>query len=806
MLHNYLKIAFRNLWKHKTYTLINTVGLAVAFGSCLLLFLTAYHELSFDNFHTNGKNIYQLYNQTGLSNKGVPMPAPLTTALKKEFPQDIKHIVRVVSGGTIRYGDKSFSKTVRYVDEPFLQVFSFPTQRGARPESALSSLSSVVLTETAAKDIFGSENPIGKTLSLQDETGWKPFVVSSIVADYPDNSSFRFDMLVRFEADPTYQLNKDNWDDSYHTVFLQLADNVTQASFEQKLRGVVKKYYAGNLSNLKRDGSQPDENGDLYSLRLLPLRDLHFDPEVGTAEVPPVKKSYPYLLLIVAGFIVVIACINFINLSTARSLTRSREVGMRKALGALKSQLFLQFWGEALLISLFALTLGGLLTYGLLPVFKQVFRSTTSFSYFQQPAILISLLIGFLLITFVAGGYPAWFMARFNTIKVLKGGISLNRTSILRNTLLVVQFAIATLLITCTVIAWQQINFLRKMPLGYNEDQVISIPIRGSINGRQMLRLLRDRLSQQPRILSITGAYKNFGRGLDGSTVTSIMGFEHNNHSVQSHWQIVDYDYLKTLDLRLIAGRDFSREYATDTTTSVIINEAMAKALGDRNPIGALMQVDSGRAPLQVVGVVKDYHHESLKRKIQPNTLIMDQGWPIGYALVKIAPDNVPATMAMLKKTWEELDPNSTFQGSFLDENTDRLYKAEERLSQLFISAAIVAIVLSCLGLFAIAVMVMTQRTKEVGIRKVLGASVLSIVALLSNDFLKLVVAGIVIASPVAWYFMNQWLQDFAYKIDIEWWVFVLAGLLAIGIALLTVSFQSVKAALMNPVKSLRTE
>ncbi|WP_234736839.1 ABC transporter permease [Tellurirhabdus bombi] len=809
MLRNYFKIAFRNLWKHKTFALVNVIGMSVAFTSCLLLFLTAYHELSFDNFHTNKEHLYGLYQQSGKTDKSGMMATPLTPALKKEFPKEMAHISRVMSAGSgIRLGDKEFSKMVRFVDADYLSMFTFPTIKGAGAKTALKDLNDVVISQDAAQDLFGAAEAVGKTVLLRINENWQPFVVSAVVTDFPANSSLMFDVLARFETNPSYTQDKDRWGQNNHVVYVQLADGVEKTQAESMMRSFYKKYFSGTLQNLKRDGGQPDENGDLASLRLLPLSEVHFNTDLGGADAPAVKRSYPYVLLVIAGFIVLIACINFVNLSTARSLTRSREVGMRKVLGALKSQLVLQFWGEALIICALALLLGSLITFAVLPEYKKLFNSSTSLTYFQNPTVILILLSVFLFITLFAGGYPAWFMARFNTIQVLKGKVSLGRTGVLRNVLLVVQFGIATLLMICTLIAWQQITFLRNQPLGYNENQVVSIPVGfgGSNNGRQVLKLLRDRLEQQPQILSVSGSYKNFGRGLDGSSMTSIMGFDYKNRSVSTHWQIVDYDYLKTLDLKLVAGRDFSRAYATDTTTNVIINETMAKSLGEKNPIGVTFMADSAQGMLQVVGVVKDYHHESLKQKIQPNTLIMDQKWPLFYILVKIAPNNIPATMAVLKKEWETVVPNSEFKGSFLDENANRQYRNEEKLSKLFISAAVLAIVLSCMGLFAIAVMVMAQRTKEIGVRKVLGASVASIVTLLSKDFLKLVLVGIVIASPLAWYTMNEWLKEYAYKIDIEWWIFALAGLLAVGIAFLTVSFQSIKAALRNPVRALRSE
>lgn len=806
MLKNYLKIAVRNLWKNKTYALINVLGMSVAFASCLLLFLTAYHELSFDNFQENGKQLFMIYQQTGAKDKSETMPAPLEPALRKEFPQQIANISRVVgSDSYIRYNNKEVVENVQFVDAGFLNMFSFPVLNGQKSAGALRNLSSIVLTETTAKAIFGTENPVGKTVQMKQQERWSPFVVSAVVADTPENSSVRFDALARFEAEADYHIHKDTWDNRYHNTYIQLIPSVTQASVEEQLRGFVKKYYAGNIKNLKRDGGQPDEKGDLLSLRLLPFAEMHFATELGGGSVMAIKKSYPYLLLIVAGFIVLIACINFINLSTARSLTRAREVGMRKALGAIKSQLIFQFWGEALILCLIALSIGGLLAWSLLPELKSIFKSATSITYLKQPVILISLLAGFLFITLVAGGYPAWFITRFSTVKVLKGSLSIGKAGSLRNVLLIVQFGIATLLMICTLVAWQQMNFLQNMPLGFNEDQVISIPINGGVNGRQALKLFRDRVAQEPNVLSVTGAYKNFGRGRDGSTFTSIVGFEHKNREVKTHWQIVDYDYLKTLDIKLIAGRDFSTQFATDSTESIIINEEMAKQLNEKNPVGTLLNVNPDQ-PMRVIGVVKNYHHESLKRTIQPNSLILDPKTPLFYILVKVRPDNVPATMATMERVWKEISPKGQFQGSFLDENTNRQYQNEKRLSQLFISAAVLAILLSCMGLFAIAVMVMAQRRKEVGVRKVLGASVSSIVLLLSKDFLKLVITGIVIASPIAWYAMNQWLQDYAYKITIEWWVFAVAALAAILIAFFTVSFQSIKAALTNPVRSLKSE
>ena len=417
--------------------------------------------------------------------------------------------------------------------------------------------------------------------------------------------------------------------------------------------------------------------------------------------------------------------------------------------------------------------------------------------------MLLSIFVCFALVTLVAGGYPAWAVTRFNTVEVLKGKVKVSGSSGgIRNALIIFQFTMSVLLISCTLIVWTQINYLRSKPLGFNTTQVYSIPIGHEVSGKRLLKHLRNRLANQPRILSMTGSDVNLGRGLDGSFSKSVLGFEQNGKSLKTNMRTADYDYAKTLDLKLLQGREFSEAYAADTAYSVIINEAMAKQLGVKNPLGVILNTDEKH---KVIGVVQDFHFESLHRQIEAVSFFMN-GFSINYIFVKIAPDHVDETIALLKKTYAELAPKSEFQGSFLDENVNKQYQREERLSKIFFSAATLAIILSCLGLFAIAIMVISQRTKEIGVRKVLGASVFSITALLSADFLKMVGVAIVIASPIAWWIMDKWLTDFAYRTSIQWWVFVVTALLAVGIAIVTISFQAIKAALTNPTSSLRSE
>ncbi|HEX9955615.1 MAG TPA: FtsX-like permease family protein, partial [Fibrella sp.] len=438
--------------------------------------------------------------------------------------------------------------------------------------------------------------------------------------------------------------------------------------------------------------------------------------------------------------------------------------------------------------------------------FNTLFVAHIASSDLINSSTLLGMGLAFLVITLLAGGYPSWVMVRFNTVTVLKGTLRAGQTGLLRNGLIVAQFAIASLLIVCTLIISQQLTYLREKPLGYTTDQVISVPVGNALRGITALRLLRDRLANQPSVLAISGTGVNLGAGLDGSSSRSMYGFVYNKREVLCDWLRVDYDYLKTLDIKLLQGRDFDIRFGSDSSRSVLITQSMAKQMGEMNAIGKFIMPDSAKGPQQVVGVVADFNLYSLHQKAAPIVLQMEPDHAIGYLLVRVAKTNLPAAMETVKVAWKSIAPKQEFNGSFLDENTDRWYRREARLSRLFTTAAGIAIFLACMGLFAIAVMRIEQRTKEIGVRKVLGASVGSIVSMLNQDFLKLVGIALIIATPIGWYAMNRWLQNFAYKIDIEWWVFALAGLLATGIALLTVSFQSIKAALMNPVKSLRSE
>ena len=669
-------------------------------------------------------------------------------------------------------------------------------------DNALNGLSNIVISKYMAKVVFGAEDPMNKTVQVKLDNVWANFIVTGVISDFPDNSSINYDGLIRIENAGDYVQNKNEWNNQQHNVFIQLADNVSQPQFEKKIQSFLTKNNPLSPEDIQKLNVKPDKFGNYATLVLTPLKDVHFfDNSTGGA-----KKTYVYTLFLLAFFIMLIASINFINLSIARSFTRAKEVGVRKSIGANKRQLFLQIWGESVLICAIAFIIGLLIAYLLLPLFRNLFNTLLPFSFIAQPVTLLFILGCFLLVSLVSGGYPALVMSGFNTIEILKGKLTLKKRGGLRNALIVIQFSIAILLICSTVIVLQQLNYLRKMPLGYDKQQVISVPINSSIEGGKFVEKMRNHFLMDNNVMAISGTSINIGDGLDNSSNRQSYSFDYGDKAIQTDWVFVDYGYLKTLDMKLISGRDFDKAFATDAATAIIINESMAKKMGDKDVVGKFIWPDTSQPKLQVVGVIPDFHLYSPYEKVEPLTMQIGHSTSIGYGLLRLKTGTMVSMMEKVKKFWKSEFPDKEFQGSFLDENTERWYKKEQQLSTIYSIAAAIAIIISCMGLFAIALLMIEQRIKEIGVRKSLGASIQSIVTMLSKDFVKLVVVAIIIATPIAWYAMSNWLKDFAYRIQIQWWVFAVTGIGAIAIALLTVAYQSIKAAMMNPVKSLRSE
>ncbi|QRR01887.1 ABC transporter permease [Dyadobacter sandarakinus] len=805
MFKNYLKIALRNLWKNRGYAFINITGLSVAFCASVFLFLTAYFALSFDDFHKDKDRIYQIYfvsNSPDKANYSGTMPFPITPALKDEFPE-IEQAARIVNGSdVVTYKGKHYDKKVMFTDPDFLKLFTFPLVKGSS-EIALRDFSSIIISEQMARTVFGTEDPMGKPLELGRPGSSRQYVVTGVLKDFPDNSTIKFDAFIRSENVPGYQEQKDAWDAHSHIVYVKLNPATSQATFEKRLKPFAQKYFKDNLARLKKQGARPDERGDVFAIRLQKMENIHFDTRISRNAAP---AALVYALMGIGLFILLIACFNFINLNVARSFIRAREVGVRKSLGAMKGQLFAQIWGEAGVVCLLGFLCGIVLALLLLPYFNATFQSKLSLSYITEPdkiALLISL---FFLVTLLAGGYPAWQMSRFNAVEVLKGKVSLKKPGLLRNSLIVAQFTISCLLICCTTIAVQQVDHLRRQPLGFEKEQVISIPVGTQVNGQQALQRMRNLLEGDPSIMGITGAGVNLGLGLDRTTSRSEVGFTYKDREVSTDWLSIDYDYVKTLKIKLLAGREFNPAYPADSVDRVIISENMAKMMGEKDPVGKFFQTDSAGVKYQIIGLVQDFNLYSAKNQQKGVTMHLSASDAPAYIFVRVAPQSLAASMEKLKGVWQQVAPGSEFMGSFVDENTDNWYKEEERMSQVFSLASGIAIILSCLGLFAVALIVIEQRTKEIGVRKVLGASITNLVIVLSRDFVKLVLVAIGIATPLSWFAMQQWLADYPYRIEISPLLFILVGAVAVIITIATVSFQSIKAAMMNPVKSLKSE
>lgn len=803
MFKNYLKIAWRNLVKNKIFSVANIVGLTCAFAVSILLTMTALFELSFDQFHLNKDSAYQVYltNQTPRgAETSTSNPVPLASALKEEVP-GIKRTTRTLSeDALISFNDKDLDLDAEYVDAEFFNIFTFPVIAG-NTSNPLPSKNAVSITEETATKMFGNTDVVGKVVQVQIGGEEHPFTIASILENTPPNSSIDFDIVIPFENHPEYESNKDVWNSQFHPVYLQLEDGMTPQQFEINSRAFANLHYKGSIESDKRDGASPDENGQYKQFHLLPVKDLHFatfkEGLVDTAH------TFPYLILGVALVIIFIVCANFINMNIALSEKRLKEIGMRKTLGAVKKQLFFQFWMESLIVFLIAIGLGLLVSNLLIGPFKTLFVTKATFANVTRPGIIALFVISIFVITLIAGGYPALILSKLSTLRALKGKLDFGKNR-LRNGLIVLQFVIAIILISGTLVLHGQIEFLRNKDLGYNKEQVVSIPLNGRKDSYAVLELLRDELSQAPGVLSVSGSDSNLGLGKDGSITSSAMGFDYKGRGLITNALTVDYDYAKTLDIELLEGRMFDKKYSTDSL-SLVINESMAKQFGEDDPLSIRINMDDS-VTYSVVGVIKDYYFQDVKRDVKPLTLFLNRNWDLYYAYVKIAPDNAAQSFDAIKAAWEKIEPQADFLGSFLDENVDRTFKREKTLATIITSGSILGIILSCLGLFAISMLVVAQRTKEIGVRKVVGASISSVALLLTKDFLKLVGLAFIIATPISWYFLNEWLQDYASHVSLSPLFFVAAGLTATLIAFITVGSRTVKAASANPVKSLRDE
>ena len=801
MLRNYLLIAFRNLRKHKTFSFINITGVAVGLACFLLIALYVRDELSYDRYNTNADRIYRV-TRTFLSSDGTPSlklaqaAPPFGPLIKQDFPEAEQVVRTIDNSGLIRYGEHSFNeKDMFFAEANLFKVFDFHLLSG-NPDQALVNPFSIMFSRPMAEKYFGTENPVGKTVRLNNQFD---LTVTGIFEPLPAQSHFHPTFLLSFS---TFNDNRiygaeglrTNWSNNSFNTYMLLKPNADPQRIEVAFPAFQDKYVP----------AEEGRKGSTFSvLNLQKLTDIHLRSHTDSEVEPTGDISYIYLFSAIGLFILLIACINYMNLATARSAGRAKEVGMRKVVGALRAQLIAQFLSESILVVTFALSIAILLVLFCLPALNNFTQKQLAFQQVLEPGFL-SILIGITLLTgLVAGSYPAFFLTSFRPLGVLKGQIaSTMRTGKLRQVLVITQFAIAIALIISTAVVYNQMKYIQDYRLGYAKDQVLILPDVG--DSTTNYETLKQQLIQ-------TGVVRDMARSsrvpssrlLDSYGAMAMKGDSMAPVKINLRGLRVDYDFISTYQIGMAAGRNFSRAHSTDTSM-VILNETAVRQLGwtPEQAIGKPFQY--GRAKGQIIGVTKDFHFESLHQQMAALAMIM---YTDNFRWISIPiQGNIPAGIKQVETVWKRFFSEQPFDYQFLDQRFERLYTREQTQQSLFSIFAGVAILISCLGLFGLSMFMAEQRTKEIGIRKVLGASEASLVALFSKDFMKLVVVALVIASPVAWYAMHTWLNDFAYRTDIHWWVFALAGGLTVLIALLTVSFQSVKAALSNPVKSLKSD
>ena len=787
---NYIKTALRAIRRQKGYSLINISGLAIGLTVCMLIVLWVADEWSFDRFHTNANRIYRVYrNESATQRKATSVltPPPMAAALKRDFPE----VIKATRFGwwrrsLVTYKDKSFNEPgFRNVDPDFFTMFSFLLVKGD-PETVFENPYSIVLTEKTAAKYFGEEDPIGKTLTVNNSYD---VIITGVIRNESLNSSLEFDFLSPFEIllkESIGENNADNWGFNSFGTYVMLESSASVENLNQKLTGYLKKY--------------AEEDTD--ELVLQPLTDIHLFSNLGHDLHNRGAIKYVWIFSGLAVFVLLIACINFMNLTTARSANRAREVGLRKAVGAGRPQLIRQFFSESILMALFALVIAFFLLEFLLPLFNTLSGKQLT-SAWRDNATLFLGFIGLSLLTgIISGIYPALFLSSFQPIRILKGNLrSSGANPLFRKVLVVFQFTLSVFLIIGTIIISRQLSYIRSIDLGFNREHVIHISIHGELH--EKYSAIRERFLQNPDVLHVT-ASMSLPTSIQGSPGTPMWEGRPPDAKMEIKADFVDYDYLETFEVPLVEGRSFSREFPTDQETAFIVNEEAVRRMGLEKPVVGkrfgFWNIDG-----QIIGVMKDAHFQSLHQKIEPLVFKMFPDW-LRRMYVKFRSDNVAAVLASLRKTWEEMSLGYPFEYQFLDEDFDNLYRSEARLEKIFQSFAALAVFIACLGLFGLASFFAEQRTKEIGIRKVLGSSTASIVALLNHEFLKCIAAANLIAWPIAYFAMRAWLQKFAYRTGIEIGIFLLAAALGLAAALLTVSLQTLRAARANPADSLKYE
>ncbi len=815
MFRNYFKTAFRRLIRNRNYTIINIAGLAVGIAVCMMIFIIIQFHKSYDDFHKNKDRIYRVlteYHNTDAANvaysKDVPFPLP--TALKTTFPQieqvapiftshDDKLLIPDYNGTTVKQFKED--KGVFFTAPSFFKMFNFPLLAGSY--ESLKEPNNVLLTKEIAEKYFGNwKTAIGKTIKLElggyiFEHGIEVLKVSGILATIPANTDFQLKLVVAYGTGATGSIMAKNsdWEDRTNSGFgcyILLPPNTSVENFNQQ------------LSAYSRKVESPD---DKDSHIIQPLTAVHYDIQTGNYSNKTISHQLLNVLWLIAAFILLIACVNFINLSTAQAVNRAKEVGVRKVLGSNKSQLQIQFIVETFLIVAIAVLLATVITLVALPYINRLLELSLSFNILSNPAVILFLLAVTIVVTVLAGFYPSVVLSRFNPVAALKSKLTVNTAKgiSLRRGLVVFQFIIAQALIIGTLIIVQQMNYFMNQPLGFDKDAIVNVPFRVDSVWFSKADYLRQQLLRVNGVQEVS--FSSNTPVEDANDMWSTFKFDHaiKEENFKAITKFADDKYVPTYKLQLVAGRNLQ---PSKFTQEFLVNESLVKSLGFKKPEDILnkeISIWGDKIKCPVVGVLKDFNDRSLRNDVAP-LLITTNNTMYSQAGIKLATTNIASTLQSVKIIWEQTFPDFVYEYRFLDDKIDSFYKQENQLAQLYKIFAAIAIFLSCLGLYGLASFMAVQRIKEVGIRKVLGATAGNIVYLFSKEFIALILIAFAIATPIAWYYMHQWLQDYAYRINISWWLFLAGGLAAIIIALATISFQAIKAAAANPVKSLRTE
>ncbi len=799
MFRNYLKTALRNLSRKKLYSAINIFGLTIGLVACLLIGLYIYNELSYDKFNKNANRIVRAtmeYSKSGTTNTAATTGTKVGPHFKRTFPAVEEYARTRITTRIVKRGEKMFEeKRFLFADEAFFKIFSFQLIRG-NASTVLDAADKIVITESTAKKYFGDEDALNKVLTVAD----KDYTIAGICENAPKNSQIKFDFVTQFLNLGDFIKQEQWWTANWITYFL-LKDANSISKFQVQVDDYMKNASVRTEARL--------EGNDFLKFHFEPLTSVHLYSPLAGFE-PNGRISYIYMFGIIALLILIIACANYTNLATAQSAGRSAEIGIRKVIGASRRQVFMQFIGESAAITTIAACLAFVLGILLLPWFNSITGREFSVAELLKPVPITMTVVFAIIVSFLAGAYPALVLSGTQIIGILKKGFNFTGSNnLLRKTLIVLQFGISVFLIIYTVIILQQMNFLQQKNLGYDKSHLLVLPVDSKMSAD--FQNIKNSIVQVPGVEAITGAYETpeFIEWADGIRATDEKGV----HEISVNALPVDLDFTKTMKMQLVAGRDFqendfalmdtSNDYA-NYKQAFIINESLAQKIG-WTPQQAIGKTIEKNVPGPVVGVVKDFNFESLHEPIKPLAIFLGRDY-VQKFIVRLNGNNMQSTLAKLEVLWKQRVPHRPFEYHFLDEDYNKLYVGEQRSSTLFTVAATLAILLACLGLFGLAAFTTVQRTKEIGIRRVLGANITSITMLIARNFLVMIGIAILIAIPLAWYAGNQWLQDFAFRIPVQAWVFVAASLATIMIALVTVGFHSVRSALMNPVKSLRTE